>query len=94
MKKILLSLLFVFILIIAYQSKPSDKDCIIKAVRTAWGAKVPDEKIYPQYFEQFMDVTSTAVKVDDWIFLKRISYKYNNDYKTVGYGLFKQILML
>lgn len=94
MKKILLILLVVFIAIIAFASKPDNKTCIIKTVEYVWGDKTPDKNQYPQYYNQFMDVTSKLVEVDDWIFLKRIRYKLNDKYKTVGFGFFKKVLIL
>lgn len=72
----------------AYSSKPDDKTCIIKAVQAVWGNRVPDEKL-PLFYEPFMDLTSQSVKINDWIFLKRIQYKYN--YVTIGFGFFKKV---
>jgi hypothetical protein len=75
-------------------TKPDDKTCIIKAVEAVWGDKTPDKYHYPEYYEQFMDVTSKAIVIDDWVFVKRIQYKLNNQKRTVGFGLFKKVLAL
>ena len=77
----------------AYSSKPDDKTCIIKAVKAVWGKRVPDERL-PLCYEPFMDLTSQSVKINDWIFLKRIQYKYKNGYITVGIGAFKKVFIL
>ncbi len=87
MKKAIIIILVVFTLFAAYSSKPDDKTCIIAAVKFVWGKR---EKL-PLYFEPFMDLTSQSVKVNDWIFLKRIQYKIKNDYATVGFGAFKRV---
>jgi hypothetical protein len=89
-KKIIIGLLLVFFLFAAYSSKPDDKTCIIAAVKYVWGSRVPDDKV-PMYYEQFMDLTSQSVKVNDLIFFKSIQYKVKNDYKTVGFGAFKRV---
>ncbi len=93
MKKVIFIIVVVFVLFAAYFSKPDDKTCIIAAVKYVWGNRVPDEKL-PLYYEPFMDLTSQSVKVNDWIFLKRIQYKVKNDYVTVGYGAFKRVFTL
>jgi hypothetical protein len=93
MKKIIVTILIVFALFAAYKSKPDDKTCIITAVKAVWGNRVPPET-KPIYFEQFMNLTSQSVKVNDWIFLKRIQYKIKDDYVTVGYGAFKRVFIL
>lgn len=93
MKKIIITILAVFALFAAYSSKPDDKTCIIEAVKAVWGSRVPDQKL-PLYYEQFMDLTSKSVKVNDLIFLKRIQYKIKNDYVTVGYGAFKKVFII
>lgn len=87
-------LLLLAFLVAAYVTKPSDKDCIIAAVEGVWRERTPNKEKFPQYFEQFMDVTSTMVKVDDWLFLKRMRYRFGPQYRTVGYGAFTKIFML
>lgn len=86
-------ILLAFTLFAAYSSKPDDKTCIIAAVKAVWGNHVPSEKL-PLYFNPFMDITSESVKVNDWIFLKRIQYKYKNDFVTIGFGAFKKVFFL
>jgi hypothetical protein len=90
MKKIIIIILVVFALFAAYSSKPDDKTCIIEAVNAVWGKYVPDNRL-PMYYEPFMDIQSKNVKVDDWIFLKRVQYKVQDHYATVGYGAFKKV---
>lgn len=90
MKKTVIIILIAFALFAAYSSKPDDKTCIIESVKIVWGTLTPSiEK--PRYYEQFMDVTSKSVEIDDWIFLKRIRYKFNKGYATVGIGAFKKV---
>ena len=93
MKRIIILMLVVFTLFAAYASKPDDKTCIIKVVKSVWGRLTPDPS-HPMYYEQFMDLTSKSVKIDDWVFLKRIQYKFNNGYKTVGLGAFKKVFTI
>lgn len=90
MKKTIIAILIVFALFAAYSSKPDDKICIIKAVKAVWGSRVPDEKL-SLYYEPFMNLTSKSVKIDDWIFLKRIQYKFISGYATAGFGAFKKV---
>jgi len=63
-----------------------------KGSKSGLGKRVPDEKL-PLYYEPFMDLTSKSVKIDDGIFLKRIQYKFTNEYATVGFGAFKKVLL-
>ena len=92
MKRVLLILLIVFVLIVAAASKPDDKSCIIAAVNAVWGSRVPSLSM-PQYYEQFMDVTSQSVEINDWWLLKRIRYKTNKGKMTVGYGAFRHVFI-
>lgn len=94
MKKILIIFFLAFLVFLAFISKPDDKTCIIRAVEYVWGDKTPDKYQYPQYFEQFMNLTSKSVEVNDWFLCKRIRYKYGQEWKTVGIGLFKKVLIL
>ena|SRR5688500_5668054 len=79
---------------IAYATKPSDKNCIIAAVEGVWGSKTPDKYKFPGYYEDFMNLNSKMVVVDDWIFLKRVRYLFGQEYRTVGYGAFTRIFLL
>ena len=92
MKKIVLLLSVVVILTIAYVTKPDDKTCIIAAVNAVWGNKTPDMKIFPGYYNQFMDLNSKQVIVDDWIFLKRIRYRFPKKEYNIGFGMFNRII--
>ena len=94
MKRILFALLIVLLLVTAIASKPDDKTCIIATVKAVWGNYMPDTS-NPVYYEQFMDVTSQAVKIDDWWVVKRLRYKYGKEgFKTVGYGAFKRVFIV
>lgn len=78
---------------IAYATKPNDKTCKIVAVKSVWGSVTPDYDTMPQYFEQFMDVTSKAVIVEDLVFLKRIKYRFKQGPRTIGYGAFGRVMI-
>jgi hypothetical protein len=90
MKKILLILLAALVLLVAYFSKPSDKACIIAAVEAVWGSRTPDKYKVPAYYEQFMNLNSPSVKIDDWVLLKRIKYDIGGKEYTIGYGAFNK----
>lgn len=83
-------MLVAFTLFAAYASKPDDRTCIIEAVKSVWGHLTPDTT-RPLYYEQFMELTSKSVEIDDWIFFKRIKYKFKNKTSTVGIGAFKKV---
>lgn len=91
MKRTLLLILLAAILLIAYATKPDDKTCIIAAVDAVWGNRVPDKYDKPAFYESFMNLTSKQVEVDDWIFLKRIRYRFPNKDYNIGIGAFKHV---
>lgn len=93
MKKTIVLILLAFLLFAAYSSKPDDKTCIIGAVKAVWGNRVPSTS-KPIYYEQFMDLTSQSVVINDWIFLKRIRYIYPKETRTVAFGAFKKVFTL
>ena len=87
-------LLIIFLLVIllaAYATKPSDKDCIMAAVEKVWGPKTPQKTKFPEYYEQFMDLNSKHVTVEDWLFFKRVRYKIGLQNRTVAYAAFNRI---
>jgi hypothetical protein len=90
MKKIVFLMLVVFTFFVAYSTKPDDKTCIIEGVKSVWGNRVPDVS-RPQYYEQFMELTSKSVIIDDWVFLKRIQYKFTTGPSTIAVGAFKKV---
>jgi hypothetical protein len=92
MKKIIGVIIIVAFFFIAYRTKPDDRTCILKGVKAVWGNRTPAED-KPLYFEQFMNITSKSVKIDDWLFFKQIKYKYGNDYKTIGFGAFNKVFL-
>lgn len=91
MKRIAIIVFVALFLLIAYASKPDDKKCIIVGVKAVWGNRMPDEGTKPQFYEQFMDATSEAVEINDWIFLKRIKYEFKDGKKTIGFGAFSKV---
>ena len=92
MKKILLLLSLVIFLTIAYFTKPDDKTCIIAAVNAVWGKTVPDPKDKPRLYEDFMNLTYKQVVIDDWIFMKRIRYRFPTKEYNIGFGMFNRII--
>lgn len=91
MKKIIISGLIVLILAIAYATKPDDKTCILETVKIVWGKSMANPN-RPEYFEEFMNLTSKSVIIDDFIFLKRMKYVFATDTKTVTYGAFNKVM--
>jgi hypothetical protein len=88
MKKFIIVISVLIILLgVLYFTKPDDKTCIIAAVEAVWGSRTPDKYKMPGYFEQFMNLNSPSVKVEDWVFLKRIQYKVEGRPYTIGYGI-------
>lgn len=94
MKRIILLLVLAAFLFAAWGTKPSDKECIEEAVAVVWGERAPDKYTYPQYYNQFMNMTSKDVEVSDWILLKRIRYRIEGKPRLIGYGLFKRVLVV
>lgn len=90
MKRFAIIIFTSLFLLIAFASKPSDKQCIIDGVKAVWGSYVPDQKL-PMYYEEFMNVTSKQVVINNWIFLKRIRYKYKDKTRTIGIGAFNNV---
>jgi hypothetical protein len=93
MKRIVPWLLLPVILIVAYVTKPDDKTCIIAAVDAVWGYRVPNKYDKPDFYEQFMNITSKQVYVDDWIFLKRIRYRFPKREYNIGIGAFHHVFV-
>ena len=93
MKKISLLLIIGVLLRVAYITKPDDKTCIEVAVKAVWGNRMPDKNRVPEYYGQFMALNSPNVIIDDWIFLKRIRYKFPDHLATIGIGIFKQVIV-
>lgn len=90
MKKSLPLIIIALIFFSAYITKPDDKTCIIEAVKIVWGGSMA-RSTSPLYYEQFMDLTSKSVIINDWFFVKQIKYRFVKETKTVGYGAFKQV---
>lgn len=93
MKKILLLLGIATVLTMAYVTKPDDKTCIEAAVKAVWGDRTPDKYDKPFFYEQFMNLNSKQVIVDDWIFLKRIRYRFPTKEYNIGLAAFNQIVI-
>ena len=92
MKRIISSIIILTFLFVAYRTKPDDRTCTLEGVKAVWGSRTPSET-KPMYFEQFMDITSQSVKIIDLVLLKQIKYKYNTDYKTIGFGAFNKVFI-
>ncbi len=90
LKKILISLVVVFVLFMAYVSKPDDKTCMEVAVKAAWGNLTPEKHKFPEYYEQFMDLNYTNVVINDYLFFKHVKYKVANDEKSIAIAAFKR----
>ena len=90
-KKTLFILLpIVLILIIAYFTKPDNKQIIIQSVTKVWGRLTPTTD-KPLYYNEFMDINSKAVRIDDWVFAKRVRYQFGDKWKTIGFGAFDHV---
>ena len=79
------------LLAVAYFTKPDDKTCIIAAVKAVWGDRTPNMYEKPALFEEFMNLNSKQVTVDDWIFLKRIRYHFPKKEYNIGIGAFRRV---
>jgi hypothetical protein len=93
MKGILFLIAFAALLLVAYATKPDDKTCIIAAVEAVWGKRTPDKYDKPTLYEQFMDLNSKQVEIDDWIFMKRIRYHFPTKEYNIGIGAFKHVFI-
>ena len=89
----IIGILLVFTLFTAYSTKPDDRTCVTEVAKAVWGRIVPKET-KPMYYEQFMDLTSKSIGIDDWIFLKRVQYKFNNGNTTVAFAAFKRVFII
>jgi hypothetical protein len=86
-------LLVIAIFTIAYLTKPDNKTIIIQSVTKVWGKYTPTvEK--PMYYNQFMDMNSKLVTIDDWVFLKRVKYKFGSENKTIALAAFSHVFFL
>lgn len=93
MRKILPLVIIGVLLGIAYVTKPNDKTCIETAVKAVWGERTPDKYSKPAMYEQFMNLNSKQVIIDDWIFLKRIRYRFPAKEYNIGIAAFNYIMM-
>ncbi len=91
MKKLIIILLLSAFFFMAYATKPDDKTCIIEGVKAVWGDRTPTTHM-PEYYEQFMNATSKAIEIKDWIFLKQINYRFPKEKRTVAYGAFRKVI--
>src|SRR5438067_13658753 len=89
-KPLFIVLPLIFILVIAYFTKPDNKEIIIQSVTKVWG-KYTTTVEKPLYYNMFMDITSKSVHIDDWVFIKRVRYRFGNEFKTIGFGAFKHV---
>lgn len=83
----------IIILIIAVFTKPSDKEIKIEVVDAIWGNRVPNMYSKPDFYEQFMNLTTQDIDIDDWVFLKRIKYTVKNNTTTIGFAAFGKVML-
>ena len=86
-------LLLVIILIIAAFTKPDDKTIKEKTVQAVFGNLTPGKYRFPEYYEQFMNINSGDVDIDDWGVVKRIGYTFGKDKKIIGYAAFGKVMI-
>jgi hypothetical protein len=86
-------LLIVVVLIIAAFTKPDDKRIKIEVVKAIWGKKIPNMYSKPDLYEEFMNLTTQDIDIDDWIFLKRIKFTIRDTANTVGFAAFGKIML-
>ncbi len=87
MRKIIWVGVILVFLIIAYCTKPDNKTIIIESVTAMWGDRTPTVET-PQYYEQFMNLNSKSVHIDDWVIAKRVKYKIGDFNKTIALAAF------
>jgi hypothetical protein len=91
-KWIIVSILIATIFIAAALTKPTDKKIKINVIEAIWRDRVPNKYGKPDFYEQFMNITTQAIIIDDWLFIKRIRYLIGNDKKIIGYAAFGKIV--
>ncbi len=91
--KLIAVFLIITFFIIAFATKPSDRTIKKEAIKIIWGNLMPPENKYPQYYEEFMNYTSTEVYIDDWFLLKRIQFKTNDGIRPIGYAAFGKVMI-
>ena len=90
---LILVFLFAIILIIAVFTKPGDKRIKIEVVDAIWGKRVPNKYDKPDFYEQFMNTTTQDIGINDWLFLKRITYTIHDTTNTVGFAAFGKVML-
>jgi hypothetical protein len=93
MKKIIVIVLLAAVLLFAYFTKPTDKNCKIMVVKAVWGNVMPNEYQSPRFFAEFMDLYAKDITIDDWGVFKIIKYQMPNK-KLVSIGAFKKIFFI
>ena len=93
-KRILIPvLILVVILIIAAFTKPDDKTIKIEVIDAIWGKTQPDKYKAAQYYEEFMNLTTQDIGINDWLFFKRITYTIHDTTTTVGFAAFGKVML-
>lgn len=92
-KNLIPVLLIVVILIIAAFTKPDDKRIKVEVIDAIWGKPQPDKYKAAQYYEEFMNLTTQDIHIDDWIFLKRITFTLRDTTNTVGFAAFGKVML-
>lgn len=90
MRRIIIIALCILVLGVAYFTKPDDKTIIIQSVTRFWGDRSPTVQM-PVYYNQFMDLNSKSVEINDWIFIKRVRYHLGSFNRTIGIAAFSHI---
>ncbi len=90
-KKIIIAAALLIVVITAVITKPDDKTIKIKTINALWGDVVPVPERAPQFYEDFMNTTTTNISIDDWVLLKRIRYQMTHDVQTVGFAAFGKV---
>jgi hypothetical protein len=86
-------LLIIIILVIAFFTKPGDKTIMEQTVKAVWGDLTPRKYKFPEYYEQFMNINSQNVAIDDWLVIKRIRYTFGDEKKIIGYAAFNKVMI-
>ncbi|HEV8083868.1 MAG TPA: hypothetical protein VGP55_11725 [Chitinophagaceae bacterium] len=85
--------IILIIVIAAVYTKPDDRTIKIETINAIWGDVVPTPEKTPQFYEQFMNITTVNIYIDDWLLLKRIQYKMKQGKQTVGFAAFGKVMI-
>ncbi len=86
-------IIVVIFITIAVLTKPDDRTIKIATINAIWGDKAPRPEDAPQFYEQFMNITTVDIYINDWWLLKRIQYKFAKGTETVGIAAFGKVMI-